>query len=48
MIAGEGMQFESHLWHSIPLRQRGFCFWRALVGPKMTWTLSTFVYTVMP
>jgi hypothetical protein len=25
-FAGEGMQFESHLGHSIPPRQRGFCF----------------------
>jgi hypothetical protein len=25
-FAREGMQFESHLGHSIPPRQRGFCF----------------------
>jgi DNA-binding XRE family transcriptional regulator len=26
VFAGAGMQFESHLGHSIPPRQRGFCF----------------------
>jgi hypothetical protein len=26
VFAGVGMQFESHLGHSIPPRQRGFCF----------------------
>ena len=26
VFARAGMQFESHLGHSIPPRQRGFCF----------------------
>ena len=43
VFAGEGMQFESHLGHSITPRQRGFCFnvWTlTLAGPSDAWPRS--------